>query len=270
MADVSSKSRLKRKKSSVVELQSDQLNPKDEKATLALTVNCAAITEGPVGGASVWWNRAQPPAVESLWAFALKSVFLPSSTSKRFDWLTDLPLPSAVAPVAQSSEDGWSYDLSAAVAPLPEPPALPVAPPTLDSSPQDCTPVSGLPERTTSGRISNHAVVCQPPPSSETSRVDGGNAVSCCSFNVPLSPPPDRQQTPVGVADKEEELAMGQEKKNVSEHGGNPAAAAAGGGGEGLHSCPMCLQVFPDGCSQMERDGHLAQCLSDMNVDVTW
>uniref|UniRef100_A0A3B3BYI5 UBZ2-type domain-containing protein n=1 Tax=Oryzias melastigma TaxID=30732 RepID=A0A3B3BYI5_ORYME len=42
-----------------------------------------------------------------------------------------------------------------------------------------------------------------------------------------------------------------------------------GGRGE-LQSCPMCLQEFPSGFSQMDCDSHLAQCLSDMNVDVTW
>uniref|UniRef100_A0A3P9MQJ5 UBZ2-type domain-containing protein n=1 Tax=Oryzias latipes TaxID=8090 RepID=A0A3P9MQJ5_ORYLA len=42
------------------------------------------------------------------------------------------------------------------------------------------------------------------------------------------------------------------------------------GGKEELQSCPMCLQDFPSGSSQMDRDSHLAQCLSDMNVDVTW
>ncbi|XP_029995742.1 Fanconi anemia core complex-associated protein 20 isoform X2 [Sphaeramia orbicularis] len=43
-------------------------------------------------------------------------------------------------------------------------------------------------------------------------------------------------------------------------------------GGEGgrLQSCPMCLLVFPVGFTQMDCDGHLAQCLSEMNVDMTW
>lgn len=37
-----------------------------------------------------------------------------------------------------------------------------------------------------------------------------------------------------------------------------------------LPSCPMCLLAFPLGFTQMERDSHLAQCLSDMNIDMTW
>uniref|UniRef100_A0A3Q1FJE5 UBZ2-type domain-containing protein n=2 Tax=Acanthochromis polyacanthus TaxID=80966 RepID=A0A3Q1FJE5_9TELE len=37
-----------------------------------------------------------------------------------------------------------------------------------------------------------------------------------------------------------------------------------------LQSCPMCLQQFPAGFTQMDCDGHLAQCLSEMNVDMTW
>ncbi|XP_072536847.1 uncharacterized protein [Salminus brasiliensis] len=37
-----------------------------------------------------------------------------------------------------------------------------------------------------------------------------------------------------------------------------------------LECCPMCLMPFPAGFSQMDCDGHLAQCLSEMNVDVVW
>ncbi|KAI4902465.1 hypothetical protein NFI96_015569 [Prochilodus magdalenae] len=37
-----------------------------------------------------------------------------------------------------------------------------------------------------------------------------------------------------------------------------------------LECCPMCLKPFPAGFSQMECDGHLAQCLSEINTDVIW
>nr|XP_055023133.1 uncharacterized protein si:ch73-70k4.1 [Misgurnus anguillicaudatus] len=37
-----------------------------------------------------------------------------------------------------------------------------------------------------------------------------------------------------------------------------------------LECCPMCLMPFPAGFSQMECDGHLAQCLSEMNADIVW
>ncbi|KAG9270150.1 hypothetical protein AMEX_G15068 [Astyanax mexicanus] len=37
-----------------------------------------------------------------------------------------------------------------------------------------------------------------------------------------------------------------------------------------LECCPMCLMPFPAGFSQMDCDGHLAQCLSEMNMDMVW
>ncbi|XP_056628342.1 uncharacterized protein si:ch73-70k4.1 [Triplophysa dalaica] len=37
-----------------------------------------------------------------------------------------------------------------------------------------------------------------------------------------------------------------------------------------LECCPMCLMAFPAGFSQMECDGHLAQCLSEMHEDIVW
>ncbi|XP_056319826.1 uncharacterized protein si:ch73-70k4.1 [Danio aesculapii] len=37
-----------------------------------------------------------------------------------------------------------------------------------------------------------------------------------------------------------------------------------------LECCPMCLMPFPAGFTQMECDGHLAQCLSEMHDDIIW
>ncbi|XP_028663309.2 uncharacterized protein si:ch73-70k4.1 [Erpetoichthys calabaricus] len=37
-----------------------------------------------------------------------------------------------------------------------------------------------------------------------------------------------------------------------------------------LSSCPLCLLQFPARYSQMEIDGHLAKCLSEMNDDILW
>ena len=44
--------------------------------------------------AAAWWNRPQPPAVDSLWAFTLKSA-LPYLEKQHWDPVPDLPLPSA-------------------------------------------------------------------------------------------------------------------------------------------------------------------------------
>lgn len=37
-----------------------------------------------------------------------------------------------------------------------------------------------------------------------------------------------------------------------------------------LECCPMCLMPFPAGFTQMECDGHLAQCLSEMHDEIIW
>ncbi|XP_041129113.1 uncharacterized protein si:ch73-70k4.1 [Polyodon spathula] len=37
-----------------------------------------------------------------------------------------------------------------------------------------------------------------------------------------------------------------------------------------IESCPMCLQQFPAGFTQLETDCHLAKCLSEMNEDIEW
>ncbi|XP_076597948.1 uncharacterized protein LOC143327479 [Chaetodon auriga] len=76
---------------------------------------------------------------------------------------------------------------------------------------------------------------------------------------VQTKPAPENEEE--GVEDIEEEEAQ----RSVRGDG-----AAAGGGGGGLQSCPMCLLVFPAGFTQMDCDGHLAQCLSEVNVDMTW
>ncbi|XP_056129140.1 uncharacterized protein si:ch73-70k4.1 [Lampris incognitus] len=43
-----------------------------------------------------------------------------------------------------------------------------------------------------------------------------------------------------------------------------------GGGGGGLQRCPMCLMKFPAGFMQMDCDSHLALCLSELSMDMTW
>ncbi|KAG7520151.1 Fanconi anemia core complex-associated protein 20 [Solea senegalensis] len=67
------------------------------------------------------------------------------------------------------------------------------------------------------------------------------------------------------VKDEEDE----EEQRTVRGDEG-AAAGGGGGGGERMQSCPMCLLVFPVGFTQMDCDGHLAQCLSEMNMDMTW
>ncbi|XP_026125088.1 putative per-hexamer repeat protein 5 isoform X2 [Carassius auratus] len=72
--------------------------------------------------------------------------------------------------------------------------------------------------------------------------------------------------------------ASGSGLGTTSEAEGSRAASGSGlgttsgteGAGSGLECCPMCLMPFPAGFTQMQCDGHLAQCLSEMNEDIIW
>ncbi|CAB1336808.1 unnamed protein product [Coregonus sp. 'balchen'] len=59
-------------------------------------------------------------------------------------------------------------------------------------------------------------------------------------------------------------------EEGVSRKGRADGDAGKGGGGWAMQSCPMCLVPFPAGFTQMDCDSHLAKCLSEMTVDMTW
>ncbi|MEQ2300543.1 hypothetical protein AMECASPLE_026773 [Ameca splendens] len=99
MAEKCSKSKLKRKKSSVEDLQSDLCSlgaPKRSSSVTLLAGDGATNTDrSSLHAAAAWWNTLQPPAVESLWAFTLMSA-LPHLQNQHRDPVPDLPLPPAV------------------------------------------------------------------------------------------------------------------------------------------------------------------------------
>ncbi|XP_024257567.1 translation initiation factor IF-2 [Oncorhynchus tshawytscha] len=59
-------------------------------------------------------------------------------------------------------------------------------------------------------------------------------------------------------------------EEGVSGMGRADWVAGKGGGGRAMQSCPMCLVPFPAGFTQMDCDSHLAKCLSEMTLDMTW
>ncbi|XP_075695762.1 Fanconi anemia core complex-associated protein 20 isoform X2 [Rhinoderma darwinii] len=59
-----------------------------------------------------------------------------------------------------------------------------------------------------------------------------------------------------------ESSSRGRETKESAE---KPAKATSS-----LDNCPICLKPFPKPFSQLDLDGHLAQCLSETTVDVVW
>ncbi|KAJ0036166.1 hypothetical protein NQD34_004843 [Periophthalmus magnuspinnatus] len=66
------------------------------------------------------------------------------------------------------------------------------------------------------------------------------------------------------------EMLCTEETGRIGRLGGAGGTGGTEGAEELLASCPMCLMVFSLGLSQLDRDSHLAQCLSDVNIDVTW
>ncbi|MED6235693.1 hypothetical protein ATANTOWER_031849 [Ataeniobius toweri] len=287
MAEKCSKSKLKRKKSSVEDLQSDLCSlgaPKRGSSVTLLSGDGATNTDrSSLHAAAAWWNTLQPPAVESLWAFTLMSA-LPHLQNQHRDPVPDLPLPPVVRPAAPKLGDHWKYDLLSEVPPFPEIyPLTPETPPGLDplsvSSSQENVPLQTRPSLKTPDKgppshnrqsPEQQTAPCQPLLSrSQRPTVHRLEKAASSSAGQPWvkgelkqwSGPVSRQLQTELVKVSNPPVSTGEDDQ--VQRVGKPEEAA-------LQSCPMCLQGFPAGFTQMERDSHLAQCLSEMNVDMTW
>nr|XP_046254014.1 Fanconi anemia core complex-associated protein 20 [Scatophagus argus] len=259
-----SKSKLKRKKSSV-EVRQPEISFTVTLNRSRTSMFGSDLPAEPGRSAAVWWNREQLPAVESLWALTLKSA-VPYLEDQRCHLVPDLPPPSTVRPTALKLGEQWRCDLSEEVAPLPElPPASQrtssrVAPVSLGSSQQDLSamsqPVPDPPDRhLSSSSGQNHD-------DKTTSFRVKSPQLSLHSWEGTVS---DMQVSLQKHGENKEEVVGDEEEVQRRVRGDGEAA------GEGmLQSCPMCLLVFPAGFTQMDCDGHLAQCLSEVNVDMTW
>ncbi|XP_035512914.1 uncharacterized protein si:ch73-70k4.1 [Morone saxatilis] len=283
MAENHSKCKLKRKKSSVEDLQ-PELSSRGP-----LNNSCTTMFSGAAGrsvvAAAVWWNRQQLPAVESLWALTLKAAL----ENQHWDMVPDLPHPSTVRPTALRLDDLRWCDLSEEVLPFP----IPSPPPRRTSSSPDplrlsfsqqdlsvkTKPVPDPPDRRPSfhskhshnGKTTSLQALTEKSPfhswEGEASPV-GPSSVRGGQQDKETGPVNRQLLTDqVTVSDRRVPL---QKKYKKKEEVDREAGGGGGGGGGGLKSCPMCLQEFPVGFTQMDCDGHLAQCLSEVNVDVTW
>ncbi|XP_075902080.1 uncharacterized protein LOC142901449 [Nelusetta ayraudi] len=224
-----------------------------------------------------WWSREQLTSVETLWALTLQSA-LPHQEEQQWQLVPQLPPCSSASrrpPRLAPDELRWC-DLSEEVAPFPEPvPAL--------------LRTSSGPNPSSSSSSLEPALSAQTPP--ETAAPSDARAHQEEETTAPgrlLEGPqpflPDRGRQPTSAsctaANSQGSAEDAAQSEEVVVKAGGPVGrevcrdgAAAGGragGGGGLQSCPMCLLEFPAGFSQMECDGHLAQCLSEVNVDVTW
>ncbi|XP_057686430.1 uncharacterized protein si:ch73-70k4.1 [Corythoichthys intestinalis] len=222
---------------------------------------------------SPWWTKENLSSAEALWAMTLQSA-LPYFHEQQWDEVPDFPHPSARE--EQLAEQQW-YNLTEKVPPSPKPP--PMSPQKTDF------PVTFPPETKTQLDIADSS-------HSSVSRQDCGSKMITTEANIEkdqtylhavagpsrieegMKQDEKRQtvrgscfdsQTLVKDADIIEELMESEEneEKFIDSKSGEQAQ-------EKLNSCPMCLLVFSVEASQMDRDCHLAQCLSEMNVDMSW
>ncbi|XP_029995741.1 Fanconi anemia core complex-associated protein 20 isoform X1 [Sphaeramia orbicularis] len=256
MAENYLKLKLKRKKCSI-----EDVHPGKLQTTSACSVR-PSQAEGSRADAAVWWNREQLPAPDSLWTLTLRAA-LPYREDQHWDLVPDLPHPSTGRHWPQiPGEHSWC-DLSEDVAPFPEPPPLsPRSPSSRDpvnvSFPQLDSSVQTKPMPNLSSKAPSTSCG-QTHPTKPTFHSQGG----------PLSSErPSRVD--VGERRTAENEAVVNRQPPVKQTGAPQQDDEEGGEGGRLQSCPMCLLVFPVGFTQMDCDGHLAQCLSEMNVDMTW
>ncbi|KAM4563636.1 uncharacterized protein PAE49_011657 isoform 2-T2 [Odontesthes bonariensis] len=276
MAENYPKSKLKRKKLSVKELNSEKTDggtAKRNDSTFSHSTGTGNSEGSALPAAAAWWNTPRPPAVESLWAFALKSA-LPYLEEQRWDLVPDLPLPPAAPPSLKSDELRWC-DLCGEVGPFPgssrslgssqrdllvqtkpaaDPPDSPECP-----DPQTASPPALL-SRTQ--RPSVHRW-------EEEEEEEEEEAAAASSSAAAGRSSVGGQRKEAGPLSRQL-LTQWLKASARSPPPGEREEEQRSGAGARLHSCPMCLQMFPAGFTQMDCDGHLAQCLSETNVDVTW
>ncbi|XP_008278432.1 uncharacterized protein si:ch73-70k4.1 [Stegastes partitus] len=293
MTESHPRTKLKRKKSSVEELQSEACVRQTPRSgpTALFPGSSAAKPAGSAVPAASWWNTQPLPAVDGLWASTLTSA-LPYLENQHWDPVSDLPRPSAVRAL-RVDEVLWC-DLNSQVPAFPEPsapsPGVPSSPRSLGSSQQDPSaqtkPAPHPPDQQlfSSSRQSPDNRAASPQhvsnrqqsslhrqdeatPSAGPSRDGGGEGTT---GGEPEEEPGPVSRQLVSVSDSRAPLQEeGGNTEEVTEGEEGEAVQRSGGVGV-LQSCPMCLQLFPDGFTQMDCDGHLAQCLSELNVDMTW
>ncbi|XP_073326989.1 uncharacterized protein [Pagrus major] len=281
MAESHSKSKLKRKKHFVEDQQPAVCSrgPLDRTRTTMFPSDITAEPERSVVPAAEWWRREQLPAVESCWALTLKSALL-YLENQHCDLVPDLPCPSTARPTALKLDDQRWCDLSEEVAPFPEP-APP--PPRTASSPDPLGLCSSQHDPSVQTKLAPDPP--DRPMPSDTWQSLNSKTTSLQALTKRLQPshnsweaaaPSEEEEERKGKetdkqvslqkTGKNKEKAVGEEEEVQKSVRGDGEAARGGA----LQSCPMCLLPFPAGFSQMDCDGHLAQCLSEVNVDMTW
>ncbi|XP_037540484.1 Fanconi anemia core complex-associated protein 20 [Nematolebias whitei] len=248
MAESYSKSKLKRKKPSAEEFRSEMCSRGAKRSSLTSSSrDGGANTDGSAGppAAAPWWRTAQPPAVESLWACTLMSA-LQNLENQLWDPVPDLPPPPAADPPAPNPDEQRWGDLGWEVPPLPECSLLCPRSSLIRASSQLDLPVQTKTAQNPPDRSQN---CLAEPPQLQQHGEEATSSSSAGRRRVGGEIGPTIQEPKVSAPAEEEEAQRRDEEPQ---------------------SCPLCLRAFPPGSTQMDRDGHLAQCLSELDVDMTW
>ncbi|XP_017323084.1 uncharacterized protein si:ch73-70k4.1 isoform X1 [Ictalurus punctatus] len=273
-------SKLKRRKTAAEEIKPEpQVRIKDQNESLRIPD--AALhrrAEGsPAGGGSSCWTSSDLSDVEKLWMKTLQALcprFPARDTTLRVPHLPQISMKEE-----RPCERRWC-SLDEDVIPFPDP----LAPyPIPHSAPFPLSPVSALHLQDRTGRIPIHRA------QNSHSQGNDGSDVSECeqdanrvtagksgsgSERSGAEPEAEAGAETLDSSEIKSKAVPGLGKKSGSEPEIDNEAGTSGRGprsdGLRLECCPMCLTLFPAGFSQMECDAHLAQCLSEMNVDVVW
>ncbi|MCJ8734560.1 hypothetical protein PDJAM_G00236860 [Pangasius djambal] len=247
-------SKLKRRKTAVEEIKSEQqFRIKDQNESLRIPD--AALHRraagSPAGGGSSCWTSSDLSDVEKLWMKTLQA--LCPQVSAPDSALCVPRLPQLSTKQEEECERRWC-SLDEDVIPFPNP--LPHSSP-FPSSPDLQNRAGRVPVRSTSSHERSGV--------SESEQEANGAAAGKPGSGPEHSGPECEGEA--GTLDNSEI------KSGSDPEGDDEARTSERGSGSDrlrLECCPMCLMPFPAQFSQMECDGHLAQCLSEMNADVMW
>ncbi|KAK2841515.1 hypothetical protein Q7C36_013094 [Tachysurus vachellii] len=258
-------SKLKRRKTAVEEIRSEhQFRIKDLNQSLRIP-----DAGSPAGEGSSYWTSPDLSDVEKVWLEILQSLcpqFLAQDTT-----LCVPHLPQLSVKEEKQSEHHWC-SLDEEVLPFPN--ALALSIPFLYS------PVPSPHLQARSDHISVHSSLKSLSEGNEG--LDGSECEQDVNRATAVSGSEHSGQEREGEAgpgsidtskiNSRAVPGLGIVSGSELETGHESGMPIRGSGSDGsrLECCPMCLMLFPAGSSQLECDGHLAQCLSEMNVDVVW
>ncbi|XP_027027097.2 uncharacterized protein si:ch73-70k4.1 [Tachysurus fulvidraco] len=253
-------SKLKRRKTAVEEIRSEhRFRIKDLNQSLR-----SPDAGSPAGEGTPYWTSPDLSDMEKFWLEILQSL-CPQFVAQ--EATLGVPrLPQLSVKEEKQSEHHWC-SLDEEVLPFPNTLAL--------SSPFLSSPVSSPHLQARSDHISVHSALKSLSEGNEG--LDGSECEQDVNRASAVSGPEREGEAGPGSKDTSEinsravpglGIVSGSEPETGHESG--MLIRGSGSDGSTLECCPMCLMQFPAGSSQLERDGHLAQCLSEMNVDVVW